>query len=165
MNQEHKSKFYIDLHDYEKSINWDKANGAREFDQRETLVKAKKYLEIAQAQGFELAYAQLNADIAKLDWFLARVSLALEEKRLKQKAEKWLNAVTQLAHTKNACRPCDISGQVSQDNSHYRDNKTAEDTAQFSQGLSSGGILLIDTYSQDVKCQCNKCAGNQRGLE
>lgn len=148
-----------------RSYDWEKISGAREFDQRETLVKAKKYLEIAQAQGFELAYAQLNADIAKLDWFLARVSLALEEKRLKQKAEKWLNAVTQLAHTKNACRPCDTSSQVSQDNSHHRDNKTAEDTAQFSQGLSSGGILLIDTYSQDVKCQCNKCAGSQCGLE
>lgn len=120
-----------------RSYDWEKISGAREFDQRETLVKAKKYLEIAQAQGFELAYAQLNADIAKLDWFLARVSLALEEKRLKQKTENWLNAVTRLAHTKNACRPCDINGQVSQDNSHYRDNKTAEDTAQFSQGLSS----------------------------
>lgn len=165
MNQEHKSKFYIDLHDYEKSINWDKASGAREFDQRETLVKAKKYLELAQTQGFELAYAQLNADIAKLDWFLARVSLALEEKGLKQKTENWLNAATRLAHTKNACRPCDTNGQVSQDNSHYHDNKTVSDMSKSACSPSSGNTQLCGTDNQDVKCQCNKCAGSRCGLE
>lgn len=148
-----------------RSYDWEKISGAREFDQRETLVKAKKYLEIAQAQGFELAYAQLNADIAKLDWFLARVSLALEEKRLKQKAEKWLNAVTQLAHTKNACRPCDTSGQVSQGNSHHRDNKTVSDMSKSACSPSSGNTQLCGTDNQDVKCQCNKCAGSQCGLE